>query len=464
LASEGFEGFDRAAERGGTSAAADEGLRSMEAGELSRARVAGGWGVQPRTADDFGLEKTTAGCRLRNDSCDNLGRLTVDTAYLNDDDENRLAQWFHFARGAGSPAGGDLRTDFVYDGLSRLRKRQEYVWVSGGAGPLGPTGWTLNRETHYIYDGKRVIQDRDSNNTPTVSYTRGSDLSGSMEGAGGIGGLLARSSGYSGGNWAAHNTYFADGNGNVTYVLNSSQAMAASYRYDPFGNTVSSSGTLASASLYRFSSKEIHANSGMYYYLYRFYDPNLQRWINRDPIGERGGANLYEFVRNSPLGWIDPAGLVLKIDPSADPTFIEHIRQCLCKLVNGSQTGLDLVNRAIDNDHTITITPDPAGAGTIGAINSTRPGWPSDPTIGIYPRTPNGVAPDDQKEAKRYHEDLPNNLAGCAVVIAHELGHALTDWNELKVVPRFENPVRKDLGIRPRKTYHGKELPLDVGP
>jgi hypothetical protein len=46
----------------------------------------------------------------------------------------------------------------------------------------------------------RVIQERDGSNNPLVSYTRGTDLSGSMEGAGGIGGLLARSSGYSSGN------------------------------------------------------------------------------------------------------------------------------------------------------------------------------------------------------------------------------------------------------------------------
>src|SRR5207302_185233 len=107
-----------------------------------------------------------------------------------------------------------------------------------------------------------VIQERDINNNPTVSYTRGSDLSGTMEGAGGIGGLLARSSGYSAGNWNTNNFYFADGNGNITYLLNSSQSMVAKYRYDPFGNIISSSGALASANVYRFSSKEIHVNSG----------------------------------------------------------------------------------------------------------------------------------------------------------------------------------------------------------
>jgi RHS repeat-associated protein len=155
----------------------------------------------------------------------------------------------------------------------------------------------------------RTTEERDQSDTPAVSYTRGNDLSGSMEGAGGIGGLLARSDGYSSGNFTTHNFYFADGNGNITYMLNSSQSMVASYRYDPFGNTISSSGTLATNNVYRFSSKEIHANSGMYYYGYRFYDPSMQRWINRDPIEELGGINLYRFARNNPVNERDPIGL-----------------------------------------------------------------------------------------------------------------------------------------------------------
>jgi RHS repeat-associated protein len=84
--------------------------------------------------------------------------------------------------------------------------------------------------------------------------------------------------------------------------------MVASYRYDPFGNLVSKSGPLADANVYRFSSKEFHVNSGLYYYGYRFYSPNLQRWINRDPIGISGGLNLYGFVGNRPLSQADPDG------------------------------------------------------------------------------------------------------------------------------------------------------------
>src|SRR5438552_3528996 len=93
-----------------------------------------------------------------------------------------------------TPTNSRWKTEFTYDGRGRLRKRIEYTW-------LDPYGWYGGVETRYVYDGMRVIQERDSGNTPTVSYTRGSDLSGSPEGAGGIGGLLARSDGYSSGNW-----------------------------------------------------------------------------------------------------------------------------------------------------------------------------------------------------------------------------------------------------------------------
>ena len=195
-------------------------------------------------------------------------------------------------------------------------------------GPGLPWGAHPGAKMLYVYDGKRVIQERDGGSTPTVAYTRGTDLSGSLEGAGGIGGLLARSHAYLSGNWTTHNFYHADGNGNITAMVNSFQGLAASYRYDPFGNTLSKSGSLADANVYRFSSKEFHVNSGLYYFLYRFYDPPSQRWLGRDPISDnvfrhaflghrrlrfpaerRLGANLYGFIYNSPMNLVDPLGL-----------------------------------------------------------------------------------------------------------------------------------------------------------
>jgi RHS repeat-associated protein len=123
--------------------------------------------------------------------------------------------------------------------------------------------------------------------------------------------LLARSDQYSAAAWGRHVFYHADGNGNVTYLVDASQALAAKYRYDPFGNTTYSSGTLANANAYRFSSKAAQPNSGLYYYGYRFYDPHFQRWLNRDPIGERRGLNLFTFVRNGVTGHVDMRGLAV---------------------------------------------------------------------------------------------------------------------------------------------------------
>jgi RHS repeat-associated protein len=220
------------------------------------------------------------------------------------DDENRLVAVHTDTY--YTPSASRWKTEWVYDGLSRARIRKEYYWYTDYE------VWALSGEVRYLYDGRRVIQERNSGNTPTVTYTRGPDLSGSFEGAGGIGGLLARSHGYSSGNWTSHNFYHADGGGNITSMVNnhaSAAAVVASYRYDPFGRTLSQSGTMAAANVYRFSSKEIHVQSGMYGYGFRFYDPTLQRWLNRDPIFEAGGINLYGFVRNQPTRRIDPFGL-----------------------------------------------------------------------------------------------------------------------------------------------------------
>jgi RHS repeat-associated protein len=146
---------------------------------------------------------------------------------------------------------------------------------------------------------------------PTVSYTRGTDLRGTLEGAGGIGGLLARTdhSIFSIQPSEAHAYYHCDANGNVIVLIDAHQNVVARYAYEPFGRVFYMSGTLAEANVYRFSSKEADP-SGLVYYLYRYYEPAMQRWVNRDPIHEAGGWNLYGFVQNNPVSNYDPFGLV----------------------------------------------------------------------------------------------------------------------------------------------------------
>lgn len=193
---------------------------------------------------------------------------------------------------------GQWRTDFVYDSRSRRRITTNSVWTG--------SAWSPTNVLYAIYDGMLLVQERTNASTPLVTYVRGLDLSGSRSGAGGIGGLLAR---------VDHATprmdlYHADGAGNVTALVSTNNAaVTARYLYDPFGTLLASSGPLAGANTMRFSSKSWQEASGLYDYGYRFYDPNLQRWLNRDPIQEAGGINLYGFVGNRPVNGVDPYGL-----------------------------------------------------------------------------------------------------------------------------------------------------------
>jgi RHS repeat-associated protein len=103
--------------------------------------------------------------------------------------------------------------------------------------------------------------------------------------------------------------YYRDEQGNVIALVSPRGMMLAQYEYDPFGNLIARSGLMANVNKCRYSSKQWDANAGLYYYGYRFYDPNLRRWVNRDPIQEEGGLNLYELVLNDPINSENSDGL-----------------------------------------------------------------------------------------------------------------------------------------------------------
>jgi len=212
------------------------------------------------------------------------------------DGENRLVQMKTRSGVAGPPR----RLEFDYDAQGRRIRKRVYDALTGG---------TLLLTRHYLYDGWNLLVETDSGNNAKLYYLWGLDLSGSMEGAGGVGGLLRVRENLGGTNYA-HYAVAHDGNGNVAGLLElSGGTWHANYEYGPFGETTRLSGPFARTNPFRFSTKFQDDESELLYYGYRYYNPGTGRWLNRDPIEERGGKNMLVFLSNSTTGSIDKLGL-----------------------------------------------------------------------------------------------------------------------------------------------------------
>ncbi len=209
-------------------------------------------------------------------SKDASGAVTSQTGYSYDD-ASRLI---------GITAQDGSKWQFVYDGASRLRISRQ----------LDKTGALVpGSEKRRVYLGMDVVQERDANNSVTASYS---------------GGLSARST-------ASGTVFYGfDGNGSVTSLTDETGAVVGSYTYDAWGNITASSGAKAQENPYRYSGKEQLA--GYYSYGFRFYNSGLGRWINRDPIEEDGGTNLYGMVEDNPTNYVDDCGLS-PFDPLKPP-------------------------------------------------------------------------------------------------------------------------------------------------
>ncbi|MCD4779628.1 MAG: hypothetical protein K8S27_03650, partial [Candidatus Omnitrophica bacterium] len=163
--------------------------------------------------------------------------------------ENRL-----IAAQPTAPSTGDKKVEFLYDYQGRRVQKIISSWNGS---------WTVDTTKHFVYDGWNVIQEI-TTAQPTKYYVWGLDLSQSMQGAGGVGGLLTVIEGTS--SW----NYLYDGNGNVGQMLNSSTgAIEAHYEYDPYGNEIQATGAVASSNPYRFSTKYLDDEFNLYYYGYR---------------------------------------------------------------------------------------------------------------------------------------------------------------------------------------------------
>ena len=114
-------------------------------------------------------------------------------------------------------------------------------------------------------------------NKPPPDFVWGSDLSGSIQGAGGVGGLLFITICHSAIGYSDSRCY--DGNGNVMALVSMSGGTnCAAYEYGPFGEVIRATGPMAKANPFRFSTKYQDDETDLLYYGYRYYNASTGRW------------------------------------------------------------------------------------------------------------------------------------------------------------------------------------------
>jgi len=207
------------------------------------------------------------------------------------DAENRLVQMETISN-TETTSHPHRKLTFAYDWTGHRLSRKVF----------GP-GDALISDTRWLWDGWNPVAEYDGT-TLSKSYIWGLDLSGTLQGAGGVGGLLAATT--HGSPAATYHPSF-DGNGNITAWTKSGEAQATCRReYDAFGNVLVEQG--APPCGFGFSTKIEDPETGLLYYGLRYYHPPTGRWPSRDPIGEKGGINLYGMTFNDPVNEFDSLG------------------------------------------------------------------------------------------------------------------------------------------------------------
>ena len=205
---------------------------------------------------------------------------------------------------------------FVYDWKGRRIQKQ-----------VSANGAMTNNVT-FVYDGWNPIARLNATNSSVVQfYVWGLDVSGTEQGAGGVGGLLEV-------NDTAIGVHFAafDGNGNVAGLVKAADGTtSAVYEYGPFGELLRATGPMAKANPFRFSTKFQDDETDLVYYGYRYLNTGTGRWLSGDPIAEKAFRAMilpmsfserevaklskgpfgpaYGFAHNDPVSRTDALGL-----------------------------------------------------------------------------------------------------------------------------------------------------------
>jgi RHS repeat-associated protein len=183
-------------------------------------------------------------------------------------------------------------SQFTYNGAGERVSIQEYDNTGSH---------NLTSTKQYVWAGG-LAEERDATNTVTKRYF----AQGEQRVSGGT---------------STNYFYTRDHLGSIREMSDASGTIQARYSYDPYGRATKVSGSLSCD--FQYAGMYTHATSGLNLTMFRAYDPNVGRWISRDPSGEGSGLNLYAYCANSPINYVDPSGLNAQgtgaIDYDGDP-------------------------------------------------------------------------------------------------------------------------------------------------
>jgi len=169
--------------------------------------------------------------------------------------------------------------NYRYDGLGR-RVEKEVI-----------AGTTV--VTKYVYDNEDILLELNGANAIVARYTHGPGIDEPL--------IMEKN--------AQSFYYHADGLSSITELTNQAGGVIQRYAYSSFGK-IESQLDPNFIQPYTFTAREFDPETGLHYYRARHYDPTMGRFLQNDPLGFAGGnANLYVYVRNNAVTWIDPFGL-----------------------------------------------------------------------------------------------------------------------------------------------------------
>jgi RHS repeat-associated protein len=231
-----------------------------------------------RTSERIGNKTTLATPNNVNELVSQSGAINRMLTYdlngsLVNDGSSRTFEWDAANRlVAVNYTGTANRSEFSYDGLSRCVKIVEN------------TDGVVKSTRKFVWSGTEKCEFRNVNDGVTLrSYPQGEESGGTPY------------------------FYSRDHLGSIREMTDSTGTVVARYDYDSYGQSTTVTGT--NKLDFNFTGFYRHAKSNLDLATYRAYDPDLGRWLSRDPIEEAGGLNLYAYALNNAVRYVDTLGL-----------------------------------------------------------------------------------------------------------------------------------------------------------